>query len=167
MKTASPISLDCNDREGDSSRPALSQRFVVAASMVLFAAFVIALLALLTACSSDNNKPAEEAKPEPKGPELITARSAFQKALRRRTRMESRRQALPHRVGRYQRRQWARWQVGGLARQLCLRHATFGEDVTHGPAAQPMALRLAASIPAPKTVTAPRTLRPRSSTWHF
>ncbi len=37
------------------------------------------LLSLLTACSSDSNKPAEPAKPEVKGPELITARSAFQK----------------------------------------------------------------------------------------
>jgi hypothetical protein len=37
------------------------------------------LLALLTACSSDSNKPMEEAKPEVKGPELLTARSAFQK----------------------------------------------------------------------------------------
>lgn len=41
-------------------------------------AFAIALLAMLSACSSDS-KPEEEAKPEPKGPELITARSAFQK----------------------------------------------------------------------------------------
>src|SRR5258708_16285831 len=36
------------------------------------------MLALLTACSSDSDK-TEEAKPEVKGPELITARSAFQK----------------------------------------------------------------------------------------
>jgi hypothetical protein len=43
-----------------------------------FAALAILLLAVLSACSSDS-KPAEEAKPEVKGPELITARSAFQK----------------------------------------------------------------------------------------
>jgi hypothetical protein len=43
------------------------------------ATMVIMLLALLTACSSDSDKPAETAKPEVKGPELITARSAFQK----------------------------------------------------------------------------------------
>jgi hypothetical protein len=36
------------------------------------------LLLLLVACSSDS-KPAETEKPKPKGPELITARSAFQK----------------------------------------------------------------------------------------
>jgi hypothetical protein len=39
----------------------------------------MSLLALLSACSSDSNKPAEEAKPEVKGPELLTARSGFQK----------------------------------------------------------------------------------------
>jgi len=44
----------------------------------LSAAAVIAVLAMLTACS-DSGKPAEPAKPEVKGPELITARSAFQK----------------------------------------------------------------------------------------
>jgi hypothetical protein len=38
-----------------------------------------ALLALLGACSSESSKPAEQPKEEPKGPELITARSAFQK----------------------------------------------------------------------------------------
>jgi hypothetical protein len=42
-------------------------------------AAILILLALLTACSSDSNKPPEEAKPEVKGPELLTARSAFQK----------------------------------------------------------------------------------------
>jgi hypothetical protein len=42
-------------------------------------ALAVALLALLAGCSDDSKKPAEEAKPEPKGPELITARSAFQK----------------------------------------------------------------------------------------
>ena len=39
---------------------------------------ILFLLFLLTACS-DSGKPAETAKPEVKGPELITARSAFQK----------------------------------------------------------------------------------------
>jgi hypothetical protein len=39
---------------------------------------VLILLAMLAACSSDSDKPAET-KPEVKGPELITARSAFQK----------------------------------------------------------------------------------------
>jgi hypothetical protein len=39
----------------------------------------LTLLALLSACSSEPNKPAETAKPEAKKPELITGRSAFQK----------------------------------------------------------------------------------------
>jgi hypothetical protein len=40
---------------------------------------VLFLLALLTGCSSESSKPAEPAKPEVKGPELLTARSGFQK----------------------------------------------------------------------------------------
>lgn len=44
-----------------------------------WAVLAAALLALLTACSSEPSKPAEALKPEPKGPELIAARSAFQK----------------------------------------------------------------------------------------
>jgi len=40
---------------------------------------VFALLALLAACSSQPSQPPETSKPEPKGPELLTGRSAFQK----------------------------------------------------------------------------------------
>jgi len=36
-------------------------------------------LALLAGCSSETSKPAESPKPEAKGPELLTGRSAFQK----------------------------------------------------------------------------------------
>jgi hypothetical protein len=43
------------------------------------AVLAVMLLALLGACSSDSGKPQEPAKPEAKGPELITGRSAFQK----------------------------------------------------------------------------------------
>ncbi len=43
------------------------------------AACALLLLVGLAACSSDSGKPAETAKSEVKGPELITARSAFQK----------------------------------------------------------------------------------------
>lgn len=46
-------------------------------SMGITAALI--LLALLTGCSSETEKPTEPAKPEVKGPELLTARSAFQK----------------------------------------------------------------------------------------
>jgi len=53
-------------------RPAFSPR----ASAPVCAA---ALLLLLSGCSSESGKPAETAKPEIKAPELITARSSFQK----------------------------------------------------------------------------------------
>src|SRR6516162_6606308 len=43
------------------------------------AALFPALLLLFSACTSQSNKPAEPEKAEKKGPELITARSAFQK----------------------------------------------------------------------------------------
>ena len=39
------------------------------------------LLALLAGCSSEPEKPAEQAKPEVKGPELLTGRSGFQKVF--------------------------------------------------------------------------------------
>jgi len=45
----------------------------------LSAVLTVALLGLLSACSSESSKPAETAKPEVKPAELITARSAFQK----------------------------------------------------------------------------------------
>ena len=45
----------------------------------LSALFAVVLLAVLTGCSSESSKPAEQPKAEPKGPELLTARSAFQK----------------------------------------------------------------------------------------
>ncbi len=40
---------------------------------------LLVLLALLVGCSSETSKPAESAKPEAKGAELLTGRSAFQK----------------------------------------------------------------------------------------
>ncbi len=46
---------------------------------VLSAVLIILLLAFMSGCSSESSKPAEQPKPEPKGPELLTARSAFQK----------------------------------------------------------------------------------------
>ena len=42
---------------------------------------VIALLVLLTGCMSEPSKPAENVKPEPKTPDLLTGRSAFQKVF--------------------------------------------------------------------------------------
>ncbi len=45
----------------------------------LASVLAIMLLALLAGCTSESSKPAEPVKEQPKGPELITARSAFQK----------------------------------------------------------------------------------------
>ena len=53
-------------------------RSVQRIAALFFALFVIGFLTLLTGCS-DDSKPAETAKPEAKGPELLTGRSAFQK----------------------------------------------------------------------------------------
>ncbi|HEY3972853.1 MAG TPA: hypothetical protein VGM18_07600 [Candidatus Sulfotelmatobacter sp.] len=78
MKTASLAALFSNaalsgkkqgERNGRRGRSSPRSRATVL--------FVMMLLALLTACS-DSNPPAET-KPEAKGPELLTARSAFQK----------------------------------------------------------------------------------------
>jgi hypothetical protein len=46
----------------------------------IFSAVLLAILALLVACDSNTPK-TPEAKPEPKGPELLTARAAFQKVF--------------------------------------------------------------------------------------
>ncbi len=45
----------------------------------LVSLMTLALVLTFAACDSGSNKPAENAKPEQKGPEMITARSAFQK----------------------------------------------------------------------------------------
>jgi len=49
----------------------------VGRAYVVFPALL--LLGLMAACSSESSKPAEPAKPEVKAPELLTARSGFQK----------------------------------------------------------------------------------------
>jgi hypothetical protein len=48
-------------------------------SVILMAASLLGL-ALLSGCNSEPDKPAETVKPAPKGPELLTGRSAFQKS---------------------------------------------------------------------------------------
>src|SRR3984885_14335522 len=60
-------------RERSADRGARRPTAIYASLCAIF------LLSWLSACSDDSNKPAEHAKPEVKGPELITARSAFQK----------------------------------------------------------------------------------------
>jgi hypothetical protein len=84
MKTASLSAMLPTAMEAEIWEPALLRRDLRklkgrSAGRGLPAVLVLMLLALLTACSSDADKPAEPAKPEVKGPELLTARSAFQK----------------------------------------------------------------------------------------
>ncbi|MGH9495121.1 MAG: PepSY domain-containing protein [Candidatus Sulfotelmatobacter sp.] len=59
-------------RQRSPSRMAIPRSAVMSAAL-------IALLVTLVGCSSESTKPAEPAKPEVKGPELISARSGFQK----------------------------------------------------------------------------------------
>jgi hypothetical protein len=54
--------------------------FPSTAARKIFSAALLAILAVLVACDSNTAKP-PEAKPEPKGPELLTARAAFQKVF--------------------------------------------------------------------------------------
>jgi hypothetical protein len=51
-----------------------------AAARKMFSAVLFAILALIVACDSNTAKP-PEAKPAPKGPELLTGRAAFQKVF--------------------------------------------------------------------------------------
>lgn len=54
--------------------------FPTAAAGRIFSALLLAILALLVACDSNTPK-TPETKPEPKGPELLTGRAAFQKVF--------------------------------------------------------------------------------------
>jgi hypothetical protein len=61
--------------------PANTRRFPAIIRAITTASAVLTLLVLLSACSSQPSQPAETAKPEPKGPDLLTGRSAFQKSF--------------------------------------------------------------------------------------
>lgn len=74
METAALGHIERNDEATKRSRGSRKISFTI-----LTALLAVAFLALLAGCNSEPSKPAEEAKPAPKGPELITARSAFQK----------------------------------------------------------------------------------------
>lgn len=70
---ATTLSISRNQRNGNRRKsvlPNVCGKFSIG--------LLLMLLAMLTACSSDSDK-TEDANPEVKGPELITARSAFQK----------------------------------------------------------------------------------------
>jgi hypothetical protein len=59
---------------------AMARRIFCASLFATLSVTMFATLALLAACNS-NPSPAPEAKPEPKGPELLTGRAAFQKVF--------------------------------------------------------------------------------------
>ncbi len=67
-----PVTVDCRPRTF------ISRAARVPSPAILFA--VLVLLTLLAGCDSNTAKP-PEAKPEPKGPELLTGRAAFQKVF--------------------------------------------------------------------------------------
>ena len=77
MKTASLAPRCAAEKRGLLSQLENTRNSRRVSSMGIAAILIV--LSLLAACSSDSNKPAEPAKPEVKGPELLTARSAFQK----------------------------------------------------------------------------------------
>ncbi len=62
---------------GDAAKCMYSRR---PAATRISSAFLLSILALLIACNS-NPTTTPEAKPEPKGPELVTGRAAFQKVF--------------------------------------------------------------------------------------
>jgi hypothetical protein len=64
---------------GGTFRPIISHRGGLAATTT-FAAVTLIFLASLAACDSNTAKPSQ-AKPEPKAPELLTGRAAFQKVF--------------------------------------------------------------------------------------
>lgn len=76
METATPGHIESIDQTSTRSYTRDSRKI---SFTILTALLTIAFLVLLAGCNSEPSKPAEEAKPAPKGPELITARSAFQK----------------------------------------------------------------------------------------
>lgn len=96
------------------------------------------LLALLTACSSEPEKPTEPAKPEVKGPDLLTARSAFQKVfVAARTWNQD---ARPYRIesvatsdGKGHDGKWAVWRAGfASAAQRLARTYTWSGSAAEG-----------------------------------
>ena len=81
MKTASLAHARRGPEAGDAVWCGVNirKKFRCLSSVGITAGLI--LLALLTGCSSEPEKPAEQAKPEVKGPELLTARSGFQKVF--------------------------------------------------------------------------------------
>lgn len=79
MKTASLANQDPTEqRSHQEPQPKIFRKGKGGVTIIAVSFVAVLLVAMLTACTSQPSKPAEE-KPENKGPELITARSAFQK----------------------------------------------------------------------------------------
>ena len=79
MKTANLTHVHSAITPAENRRAFLSCNAKTNLGRVFLAMFALLLLGLLAGCSSESSKPAEPAKPEVKAPELISARSAFQK----------------------------------------------------------------------------------------
>ena len=69
--------------------------------------FLMAMLALvlMAGCSSEPSKPVQTEKPQPKPPEFLTGRAAFQKLFICRPRLGPGPATLPHRVRSHRRLQ--------------------------------------------------------------
>lgn len=136
MKTAS-LARARRTAETSSLLPPGSQRKFRCLSSAAVSALLV-LLALLAGCSSEPEKPAETAKPEVKGPELLTARSAFQKLY-----VASRnwnQDARPYRIdsivtsdGNGHDGKWAVWRTGfGSATQRMAKTFTWSGSTADG-----------------------------------
>jgi hypothetical protein len=85
MKTAGVVRIEPVAVGAEMAFPSRTQQrgsYLLCHRTVIQSCFLAAAAVLLTgliSCTSEPSKPAETAKPEPKGPDLITARSAFQK----------------------------------------------------------------------------------------
>jgi hypothetical protein len=79
VAASAQITTTCNSQRNSYHRERNADRAASRPAAIYASLCAILLLSFLSACSDDSNKPAENAKPEVKGPELITARSAFQK----------------------------------------------------------------------------------------
>ena len=84
MKMFSHAHWESAAEEGGMSATAKSRRRYFGALRgarfaIVLSIIAVVLLALMSGCSSESNKPAETETPEKKGPDLITARSAIQR----------------------------------------------------------------------------------------
>ncbi len=138
MKTAS---LARARRAGEISRLLAGTQFTRSSFLRLSSIGITAALislALLTGCSSEPEKPAEQAKPEVKGPELLTARSGFQKTYvaARGWNQDSkpyRLESIITKDGNGRDGKWAAWQAGfGSVTQRAAKTFTWSGSAAEG-----------------------------------